>query len=660
MVKSKNFQKKSKSKPKEKSNRFDWPVTVFLLIAIVSITLWAYLPVFNTRAINIDDDAYLYKNHYVQTPSWNSAIKFLTEIAYPSTVRGYYQPFTMISLMSDYYIAGNRIDPVVIHTHTLILHILNASLIFFIILLLFKNKWLAFAVATMFSVHPMTVEVVAWLSERKTSLSALFALTSTLFYLLYSRQLRKIYLFLSLGSYFFALMSKPICLFLPIAFFILDYWPLERNKKMDFYRLFIEKIPHSILMLIFGIITYVSQKNTASVIERLNTETHSGFWSMVHNSIFYFTKFFFPVNLTSSYPVPKPLSFENFTIKIYFVLLVLFLLFLVFSIRKTKAVIAGWSIFIIMIFPIFGAFGISNVISSDKYAYLPNFGIWLIIAWILSLVLNSEVKTTNLRTQKVMIGLFLGIIIISEVLLTRSYLPVWKDTETLYKHMIFKSPNQAILYANLGDYYYKGQKYSDAKPYFQKALEIEPYLYEGLNNMGLCLLKESKFDEAYNYFQKAIQSSNQNKEAISNIAEVYISKGDYKAGLEYAKKQIEKDTTNEILYEAMGRMCYLSGDFLDGESYCSKAIELTPGYYQAHNTFGVVLACQAKNAEAIEELKKVIQINSTYIGAYTNISLIYQKMNNFKESVKYLEQALLIEPNNVNIKSLLRDARTKV
>lgn len=219
-------------------------ILAFLIILVCSIIAITHWPALSAKALSFDDNEYLTENPLVQNPGWSSAKRFLTEILTPSTVGGYYQPLTMISLMTDYAIGGRVDNLMPFHRTSLILHVINTGLIIVFLYMLFGQSWAAALAGLIFGVHPMTVETIPWIGERKTLLAAFFTLWCLILYVRYARSGSRGFFIASVIAYVLAMMSKPISLPVPALLLLLDFWPLGRLKWKTVW----EKLPYFILV----------------------------------------------------------------------------------------------------------------------------------------------------------------------------------------------------------------------------------------------------------------------------------------------------------------------------------------------------------------------------------------------------------------------------
>ena len=240
----------------------EFAIFVALLIVVGGIVFAAHWPVLSCKALSWDDEQYLLENKLVKQPGWDSAKHFLTEVLYPSTVRGYYQPLAMISLMLDYAAGGREENLRPFRRTSLLLHVANSMLLVVLLYFLFGDVLVAGVGGIAYGVHPLTIESIPWLAERKTLLAAFFCLWCLIFYVRYCRSRSAASYITSAVFFVLALMSKPTSTPLPLMMLVLDYWPLKRLSK----KAVLEKIPFVAVAVFAAVITFVSQRNTAHVI----------------------------------------------------------------------------------------------------------------------------------------------------------------------------------------------------------------------------------------------------------------------------------------------------------------------------------------------------------------------------------------------------------
>ncbi|UCF43589.1 MAG: hypothetical protein JSV99_01280, partial [Planctomycetota bacterium] len=303
-----------------------------------AIVLAAHWPGLSSRALMLDDDQYLVENRLVQNPSWASVKRFITEVSKPSTVRGYYQPLSMISLMLDCAMGGSVGNLRPFHRMSLALHIANSLLLIVFLYLLFGRAVPAAMVGLLYGVHPITIESVAWISERKTVLAAFFALWCLVFYLVYVRRRKRLFGAICLLMYVLSLLSKPGVIGMPVLLLLLDYWPLKRFGK----KAVSEKLPLFFIGGAVAVVTFISQSRAASVTMPGRSGLVHVIFVFCHNIVFYLYNFIWPANLSWYYPFPKPFDLSQPMVLAGVVGTCVLIPVLLISLRWTKSVLVGW------------------------------------------------------------------------------------------------------------------------------------------------------------------------------------------------------------------------------------------------------------------------------------------------------------------------------
>jgi tetratricopeptide (TPR) repeat protein len=607
-----------------------------LITCVCAAVIAVHWPALSAQALSFDDDQYLVNNTLVKSPSWLSAWKFLSQVLEPSTVGGYYQPLAMISLMFDYSLGGRVENLLPFHRTSLALHAANTALIIALLYLLFGEVWIAAAAGLLFGLHPMTVEAIPWVGERKTLLAAFFALWSLLFYLRYTHVRAVIaarnvthakagagiqspagcstwgFYIACFLFYLLALMSKPTSTPLPVLMLLLDFWPLKRFKRQSF----LEKVPFFILGGIFAVITYISQTSTAGS----TLPTEAGIWRipliLCHNIIFYLCKIIWPVNLSSHYPFPDPLNLSQPMVLAGVIGTCILIPLLLISLRWTRAALIGWLFFFIAIFPTMGIIGFTNVIASDKFAYLPSFGLLLILASFLCNLWNLRLKNSVISGSKSVVIILLVLILASaESLATRSYLIHWRNSLGLCEYMVSKAPNAApSLHYNLGVSYGELGRWREATEAYKQAIRIKPDYADAHNNLGVAYSKLGRYQEAIEAFRQAIKIKTDYAEAHYNL------------GTTYGKLGRSQEAIDEY----------------------KQTIKIKPDYAGAHFNLGIVYGTLGRYQEAVESYKQAIRIKPDYTENY-NLGVNYYKLGRYQDAIEAYKQAIRIKPDFADV-----------
>jgi tetratricopeptide (TPR) repeat protein len=558
---------------------------VILIIAACTVVLIVYWPALSAKALVIDDDQYLGRNNLVQNPSWESTRRFLTEVLKPSTVRGYYQPLTMISLMFDYSIGGCENNLMPFHRTSLILHIANTALIIVLLYLLFGQIWVAAAVGLLFGVHPMTVEPVPWVGERKTLLAAFFALWCLVFYVIYTRKNDQRFYIWCFVMYLPALMSKPTSIPLPAVMLLMDYWPLGRLKWRTVY----EKLPFFVLGGVFVVITYISQSRTSYAV--LPGQYNPKFVPLIlcHNIIFYLYKIIWPVNLSLHYAFPELLNMSEPMVLAGVIGTFILILLLVLSLRWTKGALTGFSVFFVAILPTMQIIGFSNVIASDKFVYLPSVGLLMILT---SFVIWLS-RTSYVAKAKIW-GVVLAVSVLIpagfESVATRRYLACWKDSVTLFEYVLKLTPDSPIINYSLGyEFQFQG-RLDDAIERYRRALQVDPDYVEAYINIGVALEMKGQLDEAEGHLRRALQLAPSDANVYIDLANVYQLRGGFDKAIDYFKEALKINPNDVEAYIDLGIILASADRFGEAADCFRRVLKLEPDNEVALDNLARILA----------------------------------------------------------------------
>ncbi|MHC4158288.1 MAG: tetratricopeptide repeat protein, partial [Planctomycetota bacterium] len=447
---------------------------------------------------------------------------------------GSYMPITMISQMLD-YVMGGRLDNLrPFHRTSLILHMANTVLVIVLIYQIFGGIWPAAMVGLLFGIHPLTVGRIAWVTERKTVLSAFFALWCLVLYLRYSRKQSWVVLSICFLMYVLSLLSKPSSLPLPVVMLLLHYWPLRRPGR----RVIWEKVPFFAIGAFFSVIAYISFERTAVIVPMGEHGLLRVPLILCHNIIFYLYKIIWPANLTIFYQFPKPLSLSNPMVLAGVVGSCLLIVILLVSWRWTRALVTGWLIFFVALLPMSGVIEFTDVIVANRFLYLPSIGYLLILSWILTGLWQSSEIRGRLNLRRITIVIIVTILSILEIISTRSYLVHWQDTESHRKHVSKLAPDSAMIHEFVGLALVKEGKNEEAMSHFSKAIRLEPTYHRPYVNLGVMLAQRGDLDKAIEHFVNAIQLKADNDKAHHNLANAFYSKGNISSAIKHYRESL--------------------------------------------------------------------------------------------------------------------------
>lgn len=568
--------------------RIAWLVGALLGVGML-VTV-AHRSVLTAQAYAADDNDYIVYNVRVQNPSWTAAGQFLTEVLEPTTVRGYYQPLTMISLMVDSALGGRPNDLRAYHRTSLSLHVCNTLLVIVLLYLLFGKLGIAALVGLLFGLHPQTVEPIAWVSDRKTLLAAFFALGALILYVSHARRTGWVRYGLSLLLFVLALLSKPTVTPLPLLLLLLDFWPLRRLS----WKSVLEKVPYFVIAGASAAITYYSQKNSGVVY------APSSLWTIVltvcHNIVFYLWKLVWPVNLTPRYPLPAPFEWSQPALLAGLIGTAVLLILLGAALRWTRAPLASWLFFLLAVFPTLGLIGFTNVIASDKYIYFPVLGLLILLAFGLGRLWDALSARPFALVVVVVVLLGLGV---GEAVATQRYLQRWQDTERLTRYMLTLAPDVADLHDQLGFALKEKGRAAEAIAELETALRLDPNYYHSYNNLGTVLAADNRLEEAVTVFREGVRRMPKLAMLHSNLGRALDllkrpdeARASYEAALAVAPDCIDAHVGLGFLLAQQGKMD-------EGAAHLRAAIRIHPRQLQAHIGLARILAAQGKRDEAI-------------------------------------------------------------
>lgn len=594
---------------KANDKRFGQRVLLGGLAAVVCIVVaMVHWPALSCRALSLDDSEYIGGNPLVENPSWSSVKRIVTEVLKPSTVAGSYIPLTMISQMLDYAMGGrmNNLRP--FHRTSLILHTANTALVILLMYEVFGGVWPAAIVGLLFGIHPLTVGRITWVADRKTALSAFFALWCLVLYVRYTHKQNWWRLGVSLLMYVLSLLSKPSSLPLPAVMLLLDYWPLGRLS----WRAIREKTPFFAVGAVSFIISYISFKRTAPLVLMGEEGIMRVVMIVCHNIIFYLYKIIRPVNLNLSvfYQFPKPLSLSNPMVLAGVVGSCVLIVVLLASWRWTRALVTGWLIFFVAIFPTIGVIGFTDAIAGDRFLYLPSIGYLLILSWMLNRLLGGEEVKGFLRQRRVIVLAVVMIVSILEIIYTRAYLVYWRDTEGHRKYVSKLAPDSAQIHEFAGLALVKEGKDEEATYHFSEAVRLEPRYYRPYVNLGVMLARRGELDEAIEHFNEALRLKPDNDEAHHNLGQALYSKGDIAGAIKHYRESLRFVSNSPKTLGALAWVLATSGaaEYRDGAEaveLAKKSCELTA--YKEPELLNVLAAAYAETGQFREAVRTIEQ-----------------------------------------------------
>jgi Flp pilus assembly protein TadD len=575
----------TKHTPRKSNRGVTGAVCIFL-----GFIIWiAFGQALKHEFVDYDDPYYVYNNPNITNGLTLSGIQW----AFTHVHANNWHPLTSISHMMDCQLYG--LQPWGHHLTNILLHAAAAILLFLALRQLTGSLWPSAFVAAIFAVHPLRVESVAWISERKDVLSGVFFMLTLWAYARYARTEQR-----SVGRYlivllFFALglLCKPTLVTLPFVLLLLDYWPLGRWQKSEVRSrksvvggqssvvsnqwsavrsLVIEKIPLFVLSAASCAVTILAQKHVLAEMRELPFAERVG--NAVVSYVAYLGQIIYPARLTVWYPYEHGNLHASQVIPAFLLLLIISVIFFLWR-RNYPFLLMGWLWFLGMLVPMIGIIQVGEQPRADRYTYLPLIGLYVLATWG-----ASELFAKWRRGREILV---ITALLIITALVTRSYCqtPYWRNTEVLWEHAIDSTSNNYVAHYHLANVLMKKGRLDDAIAQFQKVIQIQPSYAQAQNNLGIALADEGNFSEAMTAYQAALQAR--------------------------------------------------------------------PDFVEAYNNLGILLATTGKPDEALNQFEEALRIDPNYIKTHVNLARLLDQLGRREEAMAHLNEALRLKANHADV-----------
>jgi tetratricopeptide (TPR) repeat protein len=570
--------------------------------ALAAVTFIVFGQAWQFDFINFDDDDYVVNN-----PAVNHGLT-LSGIAWAFTHfhAANWHPLTWISHMADCQLYG--LQPGGHHVTSVLIHAATVIALFLFLLEMTGAFWRCAFVAAVFAIHPLRVESVAWVAERKDVLSGLFFVLTIGAYARYARQPWSAARYgLVVLLFVMGLMCKPMLVTLPLVLLLLDYWPLQRTKPVS--RLILEKLPLLAISAISSVITLFAQKGALRPIETFPLKARVV--AAVLSYKIYLIQMIYPAGLAAFYPFPHNVSVFG---EVMAGMLLAIISVFVWAERHTKPwLLVGWLWYLIMLLPVIGIVQAGAQSHADRYTYLPQIGIYIAVTW---LAAELAVKW---RVNSTAMGGVTAAVVTALMLCAWKQTGYWRNSETLWEHALACTTDNDVACVNLGHELYKNGRLDEAIALYQKALETQPDDPQYLNNLANALREEGKMNEAISQYEKAVQIEPDFADAQFNLGK--------------ALGQTGKED------EAIARF--------------RMALQIDPNFLLARINLGNALLQMGKVNQAAAQLQKVLETEPKNAGIHLNLGLCYFQLGQIKEALLQYEQALQINPADPRIQNNL-------
>ena len=614
--------------------------SVLISLLLVLITVFVYWQVINFDFINYDDNDYVYQNPHVQDGITYDSIIWAFTTGHSSN----WHPVTWLSHMMDCQIfglwAGGH------HLTSLFFHIMNSILLFFVFRKMTGNKWQSAFVATLFALHPLHVQSVAWVSERKDVLSAFFWMLTLWAYVRYVRQSGWLRYMLILFFYILGLMSKPMVMTLPFVLLLLDYWPLNRfrldgsqkNLRTKIAGLLREKTPMFLMTAASAQITLYAQQKGDSVQPLSALPLDERLANALISYVNYIIKFLYPIKLAIFYPYPNGIP--------GWVLIASAAILLAFSwaaikLRNQKPYfLVGWFWFLGTLIPVIGLVQVGMQSMADRYMYLPMIGLLIPVAWGIPEFLSKW------HYRKTVLSVSAACVTVVFLWITRTQLAYWTDTYTLFSRALVVTENNFFAYNVVGDILARKGDHKTAEKYFLTVLRIRPNDVDAMIGLGRLAFHNKNYDKALNYYQKALLGRPADAKIICMIGELFYNSGKSDKAITYYSEALVLNPSDPETYNKLGIVFFSKQSYEQARQKFKTAVRLNPRFDKAYYNLGLVASKQGKIDEALIHYKKAISLNPNYADAHKSLADLLFLRGDAEQALEHYSEALRINPDD--------------
>lgn len=629
--KKKKILKQKVFEPEIKTKRF-YEKSNYWIIGIVILTALAYFPGINNELTNWDDPAYISENPYIKELSWQNTTKIFSE-----NYIGNYHPLTLLSYNIEYQFSESK--PLLYHINNLLLHLLNTFLVFWLINILVKNVKVAAITAVLFGIHPLHVESVVWISERKDVLYTFFFLTSLIAYIKFLNKRKTKLIFFSLLLFLLSLLSKGQAVTLAVSLLAIDY---ILDRKLLSKKVIIEKIPFFALALLFGVIAINAQKSGQAVaIEKAET-----FFGQIIYAFYAYTEYIIkliaPNNLSAIYPYPADQD-GSIPVWIYFYLIpfVAIIWFFVYSLRHSKSLAFGIIFFTINIFLLLQLLPVGKALMADRYTYIPSIGIFFIIGIYIDKI---SIKKPKFKRS---IGFIFGLYVFTLFSLTYNRCDIWENSLSLWNDVLVKHPEVPQAAYNRAIIREKKKDFKGAISDYTTTIKNDPSNAEAFNNRGNARTSSGDFKGAIDDLTKAISLQINYTEAYYNRGIARIEMKDYAAAIADFDTTISLNSQHIGALNNRGNVQKISGDIHAALIDYNKVIELIPEKAESYNNRGSAYISMKDYKSAIDDFTKAIELDPVSEDAWYNRGNTYIFLLEYDKAIIDFTKALNINPQNV-------------
>ncbi len=532
------------------------------------------------------------------------------------------------------------------HLTNLLFHIANTLLLFGVWSRMTGAMWRSALIAALFAWHPLHVESVAWVSERKDVLSAFFWFLALGAYGRYAEnskvqgpksKVRGCYL-LALLFFVLGLLSKPMVVTLPFTLLLLDYWPLRRSEITPWWKLVLEKLPFFVLAAIASVVTFLVQRSVGAVLRLAFQPPAQRIANALVSYVRYLGKMFWPVHLGVFYPL-MPAWPAAVVIGATVLLLGVTILALYFRCRNPYFLV-GWLWFLGTLVPVIGLVQVGRQSMADRYSYVPLVGIFVLLVWGLA----DWSKAWPARGRQIL-AMGASILLFGCIVLTGSQVHFWRNSSVLFDHLLTINTNNYIAH------YYFGRSLEDhgedreAMLHFNAAQQLQPDWASPLFHLGVCLERQAQIQTAMDCYESALSREPNYNAARISLAQLLMQQGKLEAAANQYQEGLRYDPKASDLHYNFGNLLVAQGKLAEAVSHYRESLRLNPDSADAHNNLGAVLLRRGAQGEAVEQFQAALKLRPDFAEAEDQLGGALQKLGQGEEARRHFARAVQLRPD---------------
>ncbi len=660
---------------------FSTPMNLFLqknqrlivVLLLIAATLLVYAPIRDHQFLLFDDDHYVTEDiRILQGVTWDNLLWGLTAIE-----EALWKPVTLYSHMLDIQLFG--LNPAGHLLMNLLIHVANVMLLFGVLHQATGAVWRSALVAALFALHPLNVESVAWVAERKNVLSTSFWLLTMGAYVGYVRRPGWLRYLGVMGALVLGLMTKPMVVTLPFALLLMDYWPLGRlpvrwgEFRRRFPGLVVEKLPFFVPVVGVSAITIYG----AEAVQGLPSLQEISLGTRVGNALLgyglYLKKMVWPMDLAVIYPLPTDAP-SAWSVALSALVLVAITVLVWRRREHSRYLVVGWSWYLGTLVPVSGLLQSGFQSMADRYAYVPMMGIFMMVSWG-----AVECLGDRHRGRRWLAGAG-GCVLLALALVTRVQLSYWQDTTTLFERTLQVTSNNHVSHYILATGLFREGESKEAVGHLREALKIKPDYFTALgalgkaraeegdfneaeeflsrafgmgpgfaevhNNLGFLRVKQGRLEESVEHFLRALEIDPQMVDAQRSLGGVFTQQGKSDEAIEMYRRVLRRVPSDAGSHYFLAVNLIRKGEADEASHYFSEALKYNPGLAEAHNYLGFLRARQGRLEEAVVHLLQALEIDPQMFEAQRNLGNVLSQQGKIDEALESFGRALEVAPGD--------------